>query len=558
MNALFPVLAFLGPLILALTQGITEPQWRSDAAVRAIFSGEAVIQGAPALELSRVFHWIPLGTAVARSGLLGALSLACASWAVFQLSLTLMHRTEGHSRLDAWLALAASTVTACSALWFTESLVLGGAVPGAAGALLLIHWLSRKGALPSTWAGALGGGALLGTLAAESWFAASGVVLLALAQQLSQARAGRWRDKMYLGVSLLGALLTFGLWLLPVLQKPLLWSHVTWTEGSFFPWGLTDWLSQVGVLFGLSALGVWFYHVRSGSGLLFGVGLLLVWDWFAPGTAETELFSLEANSSRLSLHLVALGLWNALAVFGFRTFAETASVWKLYGARALGALITAFALAASLASAEESIRHRGRLTLSSALHYTDESLGALPPRSLVILSTPALISRWRSAQLSAERPDVLLVPLDRLSDLSWMHRLLQEEPRLDQFIRDLNVLGAPSEHALNLLADTRPVFVEPHPEWDRRLLEHLVPLPLIPRFSPHALGRSDREQGWATGLPSLLALQQELREAAVLDRATASVLDGQLEKLATCVQRAGDKKTAELIAGSRVSEETIR
>jgi hypothetical protein len=135
------------------------------------------------------------------------------------------------------------------------------------------------------------------------------------------------------------------------------------------------------------------------------------------------------------------------------------------------------------------------------------------------------------------------VPLPLLDRGDTARRLLEVEPHLAPLVRELRVSGKPSEYALSSLADARPLYLEFDPEWDRRLMEHVLPHPFWVRFSPHALGRSDRtaalEQGReAFGRALAMATQP------VPDPATLSVLTSGAREQAIMLAALGDKQNA--------------
>jgi hypothetical protein len=125
--------------------------------------------------------------------------------------------------------------------------------------------------------------------------------------------------------------------------------------------------------------------------------------------------------------------------------------------------------------------------------FTDEAIATLPLRSVVLVRDPRLYRRFLAASLaSGLRPDLLVVPLEAATHQAIVADLLPREPALAPVLRELTINGRPSEFALSTLADARPVFVEFDPNWDRRLREHLLPLPFLSRLYSQALGRSDR------------------------------------------------------------------
>jgi hypothetical protein len=147
-------------------------------------------------------------------------------------------------------------------------------------------------------------------------------------------------------------------------------------------------------------------------------------------------------------------------------------------------------------------------------------LGALPDDALVLVRSDTWGRRLLAAQSLGARPDVLVVPLSEVTRPDTLRHWLDQEPELETLLRDLSVSNSPSERALARLVDRRALFVEPDPDWDRRLLEHVLPTAPLAQFSSHAVGRSDR----------LAALELV---SAPRDRIVSGYQDGLTEEAAT-------------------------
>lgn len=561
-SPLSAIFAFLGPFVFALSQSITPALFRSDTPLRASLTAEPLLQGGPAAELARLFQALPLGASSGRGTTLSALAAGLSGLFLYRIARALSARQGGTSRIDPWLALGASWATTLSPAWLTESTVLGGAAVGAALSLGLISALldppeltidslfdkARSQEAPrdeTSWLSVALFSALLGTSFAESAWAGAAVLLVLF---FEAPRGLRTQHKLTaFGLTTLFA----ALWLSP------LWGRSapvrTWslTLGEPFPWSLGRIVEQIGVLFGLAALAGFVLGLGRARSGLFAVLLVLLFDLCAPLTVHSQILSLETATSRHALHLVALGLWATAAVLGLRQAAEGSQALRLFGASTLRPLVVVLIFTTVFAGAEDARSYQAQVPTEFAQRYTDELLGGLPPRALLLTSSTQLTGRLLTAQAEGERPDVLLVPLEKLGEIVWMRRLLEREPLLDPLIRDLNSAGAPSEHALNVLADARPVFVEADARWDRRLLEHLLPSPFLPRFSPHALGRSDRLAAWNAELPRIEALTRDIQGELSLDHATLTLLSTEIAKLEAAIRRAGDGKIADLVLAER-------
>jgi hypothetical protein len=129
--------------------------------------------------------------------------------------------------------------------------------------------------------------------------------------------------------------------------------------------------------------------------------------------------------------------------------------------------------------------------------------------------------------------------------------LIELEPALADLVKDVAITGHPGEYSLSTLADKRPLYVELDPNWDRRLYEHLVPGPTWMRFSPHALGRSDRRVALETAFTGFERVRAVAAEPSAPHPATVSVLQlgarDQAITLAALGDRASLEKTLEIL-----------
>jgi hypothetical protein len=185
--------------------------------------------------------------------------------------------------------------------------------------------------------------------------------------------------------------------------------------------------------------------------------------------------------------------------------------------------------------------------------FTDEAIAALPPRSVLLLRDARLFQRVLAAQMSEGlRPDILLVPLETATHEAVISELLSREPTLAAVLRELAINGNPSEFSLSTLADERPVYLEFDVEWDRRLMEHLLPLPFLSRLFSQALGRSDRaavlqsserqltHAFTATTLPD--SNEFEPNVVSPMEHVTRAILDRRVEEQLTLLLGMGDRQ----------------
>jgi hypothetical protein len=178
--------------------------------------------------------------------------------------------------------------------------------------------------------------------------------------------------------------------------------------------------------------------------------------------------------------------------------------------------------------------------------WTDEALGRLPAKSLLLVRDPNMAWRaWAARIVRGERPDVVVVPLTLLGHPALLESLLQAEPNLAGLIRDINVNGSPTEHGLSQLADSRPLFVDLDPRWDARLLGHLVPEGMWLRYSSHPLGRSDRARALVKARQATERMIRAFKHGT--DEANAPLrrlLGRRLQEQAVLLASLGDKESA--------------
>jgi hypothetical protein len=104
---------------------------------------------------------------------------------------------------------------------------------------------------------------------------------------------------------------------------------------------------------------------------------------------------------------------------------------------------------------------------------------ALPPRSLIILTTPDVVFRhWEGEAVEQLRRDVVMLPLPFLGYGVTEQVLARRHPMLRAIIDDYNLHGVLPRERLRALAETRPVFVE---------LDTSTAFPLTPVALPEGL-----------------------------------------------------------------------
>ena len=135
--------------------------------------------------------------------------------------------------------------------------------------------------------------------------------------------------------------------------------------------------------------------------------------------------------------------------------------------------------------------------------------------------------------------------------------LLATEPALAPLIREVALSGRPSEYALSVLADARPLLVEFDPTFDRAQLEHLIPQAFFLRFAPQPLGRSDRQAGLQQALPELRDVISQSEQAGIRDQATRGVLLAAIRGQALVAAALNDRKNlADILSAAHLLDQS--
>jgi len=122
---------------------------------------------------------------------------------------------------------------------------------------------------------------------------------------------------------------------------------------------------------------------------------------------------------------------------------------------------------------------------SATAPFDDARLTSLPPRSVVVLSTPEAVFRhWEAEAVSALRADVTLVPLPFLGYGGVAAVLAARTPEVEPLLAEGARDGMPSAASLARLAAARPVYVEPDPRSLGALAPWLVPEGVLYRVQP--------------------------------------------------------------------------
>lgn len=537
-------LAFLVPALGACALGPVAPLFRADQAVAAALGqGEAWSGGISTL-VGRAALALPLGNLNFRLALPSMVFAGLLGLATFELAYALFRRQGGYSRLDPWLAWGASLAAALNLVAASEATTPGGATLAPALSIFMCaSWIerSRRGGAYSSYVT----GALWGALLCESAHCAVLVLIVAALLWPDVSRASENEPRPARGVrgyleqqmwsralrtSLSAATIIF------IVAHQLSWFFGVIPTFSNASTNLNvahvlSWPSAVGTLWCLSAVLAVIFSLRDRRPL-YVMCLLAMADVLLPGSEPSGwINAVSSDVSRSGLHLFLLAYVTACGALGMRTFAEAAQAVGLLGARHFAVLISIVAVAGSLATAEDSLTVLSQTEVTGAEAWTEEALQALPPRALLITQSQVRGRRLRAAQLLGARPDVLVVPLSELSQARHVRRWLKQEPELHGLLVDLSLSDLPSERSLTRLIDTRPVFIEPSPSWDQRLLEHVVPGLPLSAMSTHALARSDRLAALDRVPAVIERIMTASEHGARSDRATLSLFKQDMEQL---------------------------
>jgi hypothetical protein len=550
-----PVCAWLAlavPLCLTLWRASPSTQWRDDVAVvRGLglvpFGGE----GVPSTVLMQLAALLPIGGRLLRASLVSAIGVAVSAWLIYLLTRRVLEANAATPRLTPMLALSAALTATLAPTWQLEGTIAGGATLAAA--LALIGLLVRPRASARDKRVWVGFGALMAFAGLES-HAAGLVLLAALIAQIASLRDVP--DNRALGLFGAGAVGIAALCLVPYAVRPFAehaWVHLGYglSAADAMPLdvaaertgAILAWLREIGVVsIGLAIGGAVFGLIRRKTRwIAVPLVVFVLADLAFPASRAGILVTDRLAAVRL-LAVSALAIAGAL---GLHTVAIALRGARLPFARAASVMLVVFNFTLVLVTGEDSSFLADRRSQHAAEVWTDEALGSLPPRSLLLVRSEAVAWRlWANWVVRGERPDVVAAPLPLLERGSVAARLVELEPGLGPLVRELAINGQPTEYALSALADARPLFVEFDPSWEKRCFDHLVPQPLWLRFSPHALGRSDRAAALKRGRAAFRRVLGEAKQPAYKDAATIAVLSARGSEQAVLLAMLGDRHSA--------------
>ncbi len=542
-------LAPAAPLVIGIWRASFGSQWRDDQALlAAVGQGPPAIQGALSALLASVAVELPVGGKWLRAALVSVVALSLCGFLIFSLTRHLAGRLGVSPLAGNAAALGSAWLVTLGPCWQLEATV-GGGLTVAVSLCLLGIWLSREA--EAAWvpfALALALGAAL----AENW-AAAAALALGLTARLSMRRAALpWsRQTVALSAALFG-LVSVGLVLGQLARSGGHWSDL----GVAFAGevGRTRLPNQALALvdenftllaLGIAALGACATLFRAQTRAL--ALALVVWcilGWFFSQAVE-DLLGLDAFAPFALLGLSAVGIFAGVGAAS----AFTLTRWRVPLARqSVGLLVTALFVLALLGF-ERSTHVAGRRDHVASEAWTDEALSDLPPGSVLLLKSSELAWHlWAAREIGGQRPDLIIAPLRALERGSGSEELVRSEPALGPVVRDLRLSRRPTEFALSSLAVERPLFVQFDATWDPRLREHLVPHGFWVGFSPHALGRSDREGATLASDQAFSRVVTLAEQPGSRDAGTLQVLEEQLAEHALMLFSLQDFHAASLFA----------
>jgi hypothetical protein len=557
----------LVPFGLAVWRATGTAQWRGDLhVVRDLGLAAVGVGGTLSTVVTQALALLPLGSYAYRAALGSALALAVGALLLLGIARHVLATVRvGAEPLPAPLASLLSGVgvsaAALSPTWQQEATVGGGATYAAVAVLAAVALTlkltdprarSHSSASAARWLllATACSAALAESIPAGLAAIVVAIIAMALSGRVPPARVVPWMLLSFLVVLLVlsaplalraftpRSLADVGRALSATSLEPLRAAATRTTA-------LEAWLSEVGIVsLGLAALGVTVAAWRrvSRSSMVPLVALVVV-DLAYPLVAASGLGPDRLIALRV-LAVAALAVASAAGVGALVGFLRSLRVPM---ARSASVLTVVFYLSVVAVTCEEAGFATDRSESFAAEVWTDEALGALPPRAAVLVHSPELAWRlWACRMWRGARPDVVVVPAPLLHHTRVMASLMPVEPRIVPLLRDFALTGEASEFSLSALADQRPLYVELGADWDDRIIGHLsIEGPWL-RYHPETLGKSDREpqrqEMWAPSGPLVRALLAD----APADDLTAHVVARTLKEHAATLSLLGMRQHAEL------------
>lgn len=574
----FALIATCVPFAVAVSRAASAGQWRDDLpAVRDLGLVAVGIGGGVSTLAAQALGLLPLGPRTFRAALGSAIALAIASRLLYGLTRRALTALGHAPRLGSALAAIATLTAALSPTWQREGTVGGGAMIATALALLALaiglRLATARREQREVDLDVVALGAILGAALAESPPAALAIATmsgtLVLARLLEGGSMKIHPSPRILALAAAASIFVAGVLLAPLWLRPI--APRAWvdmgralsaaslsagdTAGSRTT-ALAAWMREVGfVSLVIAAFGAGVAVLRSRLRVIAAPLLSLVLlDTLLPARVAGELRS-DALTTLRSLAVAALAASSALGVFEVVRRVLAAGFPM---ARAASVLVVVFHLTLIALTSEEAGFATDRSEQMAAEVWADEALGQLPPRSAILVKSPALAWRLWAARLTrGERPDVVVIPIPLLDKGRVAASLLAEERELEPLLRSFALTSSPTEFALSKVADVRPLHVELDPIWQKRLVSHLRPGGLWLEYAPQPLGPSDRKQSSSAATAPMRRVMAAIAASTVPESPTASVLALTLRADASVLHALGEREAADLML-NRLDELTAR
>jgi hypothetical protein len=207
--------------------------------------------------------------------------------------------------------------------------------------------------------------------------------------------------------------------------------------------------------------------------------------------------------------LAAFAAVVVLAGVAMQALARAVASARVPMARASGAMVVVLELVVPVEEADDGFARAQARAAGAAAAWDDAAWGLLPPGTVVLATSPRVMTRALAARgRGALRPDLTLVPTFLRDARAWTS--LAGDAALVPLWRDLELAGVPGEEALSSLATARPVAMAYERPWGKLVGKHLVPVTLFDRFEPEPRGASDRRRA----LDALAPAGERLARAA--------------------------------------------
>jgi hypothetical protein len=468
---------------------------------------------------------LPVGTHAARAAMGGAVVLGGVGAVLYVVT----RRLLGACAEAPWLGSPIAAIATLSALtapaWQLEAAAAGGAVTGGLLVLLPVALLTNRSGVCDR--GRWGVAALsLGLAVAQEPLvgacAFGGIAAFVIASRQSP-RGADWR-------LLAGALLSGAAPLLVAMAR-------TRASGaSLFP-ALTDaWAGERGSSMGTSRAGLLAGELGGVTAALGLGGILLAMLVARARPLASALGAVAvlgmacawggapAGPARFGPSLLAAtAAASALAGVSMQAIVRAVAAARMPFARSTAAMVLALALALPVEGADEALVRSAPRAGGATAIWDDVAWGALPPRTVVLLTDPRVYARALAARaIGSLRGDVTVVPT--LAGAAPARGALVRDPALLPLWRDLELVGVPTEQSLSSLASARPLAMAYEPRWGHALGGHFVPLALFDRFVPEPRGASDRRRALEAFTPQRARLADAVARDPELADATSYLL----------------------------------